>query len=92
MNQGWQNVVNANGIALSITGILIVFVALMLVSLFISALPRMLAQLNNLLPEVSHHHGPASVPSAGGASARAVPEETLVAAIGLALHHRRRKG
>ncbi|WP_303722334.1 OadG family protein [Malonomonas rubra] len=43
MNFSWQNVIDGNGIGITITGMLIVFSGLLLISLFIAALPRILA-------------------------------------------------
>ncbi len=39
----WQNVIDGHGIGISITGMLIVFSGLTLISLFITALPKILA-------------------------------------------------
>ncbi len=42
----WQNVLDGHGIGISITGMLIVFSGLTLISFFITALPRILATGN----------------------------------------------
>jgi len=42
MNFSWQNVIDGNGIGITITGMLIVFAGLILISLFIAALPKIL--------------------------------------------------
>ncbi|MDX2481504.1 MAG: OadG family protein, partial [Desulfuromusa sp.] len=42
MNYSWQNVIDGNGIGITLTGMLIVFSGLLLISLFITALPRVL--------------------------------------------------
>lgn len=42
----WQNVINGDGIGITITGMLIVFCGLILISLYIAYLPRALALLD----------------------------------------------
>lgn len=74
-----QNVIDGNGIGLALTGMLIVFTALILISLFIASVPRLLGLLNRIFPEVDHHHHTPSRPADQ-------PDLELVAAIGLALH------
>ncbi len=83
----FQNVIDAGGIGLSITGMTIVFVSLVLVSLFISGLPRVLPLVNGILPEIAGHHG-APMPFAASPQAAVSTEEEIVAAIGFALHSR----
>jgi len=50
---GWQSVVTSepNGISVSIAGMVIVFVALVMISAFIAALPRVLALLAKVFPD-----------------------------------------
>ncbi len=80
------NIAENHGLAISITGILIVFAALILITLFIMALPRVLAVLETVLPSKPEHHaGPASATSSTN------HDEAVVAAIGFALHARHRK-
>lgn len=43
MNFSWQNVIDGNGIGISLTGMMIVFSGLLFISLFITALPRVLS-------------------------------------------------
>ncbi len=61
-------------------GLLIVFVALVLISLFIATLPRLLTIVGHLWPEVDDHHGLEHSESE--------PEDDLevIAAIGFVLH------
>ncbi|SDK94883.1 oxaloacetate decarboxylase, gamma subunit [Maridesulfovibrio ferrireducens] len=59
----WQHVVNGNGLAISITGMGIVFVALMLVSLYIAMLPRLAGFFNKIIPPAAHHCGMEPAPS-----------------------------
>lgn len=43
MNFSWQNVIDGNGIGITLTGMMIVFSGLLFISLFIAALPRVLS-------------------------------------------------
>jgi Na+-transporting methylmalonyl-CoA/oxaloacetate decarboxylase gamma subunit len=88
---GFQNIIDADGIGLSITGMAIVFVVLILVSLYIAWLPRILPLVNAILPVVEHHHG-APMPSSGARpqASSADAEAEVVAAIALAMHHRQK--
>ncbi len=86
---GFQNIAEAGGIGLAVTGMTIVFVALVFVSLFITALPRVLPLINALLPVAEGHHGVPTASVAAGGSVPAVTDsvsEELVAAIGFTLH------
>jgi oxaloacetate decarboxylase gamma subunit len=76
-----------NGVWLSLTGMLIVFCALVLVSLFIAWLPRGLAWINEIFPEAPdhHHHPPQSRTPGDGI------DEELVVAIAAVLDARRRR-
>jgi oxaloacetate decarboxylase gamma subunit len=76
------NVSDGNAIAISITGMLIVFVALALITVFIAALPRLLTALDPYLPAVDVHHH-----EAAPAESLPLDEERIVAAIGTVLHH-----
>lgn len=81
---GFQNIVDVNGFGIALTGMLIVFVALVLISLMIAALPRVLVVLEPYLPESeAHGHG------AGGQARNTVDEEAVVAAIAYAMHQQR---
>lgn len=75
-----------DGIWLSVTGMLIVFSALVLVSLFISWLPRGLAWINEVFPEAPDHHHHPSPPRTPGNGI----DEELVVAIAAVLDARRR--
>ncbi len=76
----WTNVQEDNGIAIAIVGMVIVFLALTLISLFIAVLPNLLKTLEPILPQSSH-----SVPSL--AESTPVDEEMVVAAIGIRRLH-----
>jgi hypothetical protein len=68
------------GVIIAGVGLLIVFVALILISLFIATLPRVLGFLGHLWPEVEEHHGFEHVESDED------EELELLAAIGFVLH------
>ncbi|NQV22892.1 MAG: OadG family protein [Rhodopirellula sp.] len=57
------NISAATGLAIAITGMLIVFVALILISLALTGLPRVLAVLNEYYPEKAEHAAPPSRPA-----------------------------
>lgn len=74
---GVENIVNANGVSISVMGMLIVFAALAIIAIFITLLPRLLPLLEKVVPEAHHHSAPApSVPS---------DHEEVLAAIAYAL-------
>ena len=75
----WSNVQEDNGIAIAIVGLLIVFTALSLITLFIGYLPNVLKALAPYLPQSTH-----VAPSP--AESTVVDEEMVVAAIGMVLH------
>ena len=68
------------GAIIAVVGLLIVFVALILISVFIAALPKFLVFLGHLWPEVEEHHGFEHVESDED------EELELLAAIGFVLH------
>ncbi|MEX0938948.1 MAG: OadG family protein [Pirellulales bacterium] len=78
---GWENVWESNGLGIAMTGLVIVFAALTLISVFIALLPRILLVLSAVLPAEP-------LPPAPSQRRKAADEEELVAAIGVALHHR----
>lgn len=77
----WSNVQDANGIAVAILGMTIVFAALILISLAITALPRILQAVSPYLPQVEEPHDapPPAERTAGD-------EQMVIAAIGYVLH------
>lgn len=77
---GFDNIIQAKGIGIALTGLTIVFVALTMISVFIALLPHATGLLSALFPE--EQHKPAKSP--------APAEEELVAAIGFAMHQRKR--
>jgi len=52
---GIQNILDAQGFAVAITGMLIVFAALAIISIFISLLPKLVVLLSTVFPEEHHH-------------------------------------
>ena len=77
----WANVSEGNAVAISITGMLIVFTALTLITVFIAALPKILTAIEPYLPAMEdHHHAPTT------AESLPTDEEKIVAAIGHVLH------
>ncbi|MEJ2200919.1 MAG: OadG family protein [Desulfuromonadaceae bacterium] len=83
---GIERIVAADGFSLTVTGMLIVFLALSIIALFISLLPKVLPLLSKIFPEIKHHHT-----SQSAASPRAlhpVRDDALLAAIAYALYRR----
>ena len=74
---GIQNILNAQGFTIAITGMLIVFAALTIISIFIALLPRLVAVLATVFPE-GHHH-------AVQAKTTKKDDDKLLAAIGFGL-------
>lgn len=70
----------SDGVAIAATGMAIVFAALLLITLFISALPRILEVVATVFPEVPDRHAPLDP------SESLLPDEAVVAAIGYVLH------
>lgn len=78
MNFSWQNVIDGNGIGITITGMLIVFSGLLLISLFIAALPKLLAL---------KHSGAQPEEAVGAKTEPSEPsEDEIMAVIALVLH------
>jgi Na+-transporting methylmalonyl-CoA/oxaloacetate decarboxylase gamma subunit len=77
----------ARGVTIAITGMLIVATALLLIILFISALPKILAMLGKHFPEVEHSHGGSSI-SKSHPESQVADDEAVLAAIGFVLHSR----
>lgn len=83
----FQNIVEANGLGIAATGMVIVFVVLVLISGFIASLPKIMGFLEEIMPAPADHHGEASAASHVSDS---TSQEEIVAAIGAALHARRK--
>ena len=73
----YQNIVAGQGFELVFAGMTIVFTALVLVSVFVTLLPRILSVINPLFPETQLHTEPQTKKS---------DESEIAAAIGFALH------
>ena len=83
---GMENIVSNNGISIAIAGMIIVFSALTIISLFIAFLPKLLDVLDPYLPKVQHSHAAPAVQESLPSD-----EEQIVAAIGFVLHSEIRK-
>ena len=77
---------SGKGIAIASTGLLIVFAALMLITVFIAALPRILEVVAKVLPEAPDRHA-----AVADGSENLLPDEAMVAAIGFVLHNELQK-
>lgn len=73
----------SRGLAIAGSGLLIVFAVLILLSLFIAALPHMVGALERVLPEPDHSHGDHA---SGGHPESQLPDDAVIAAIGFVLH------
>ncbi|MDP6446183.1 MAG: OadG family protein [Pirellulaceae bacterium] len=82
---GFQNLTDAQGVPIAITGMLVVFVALVFIAVFIHMLPRALDALGGLLPE---EHAPAGDGGLAESSTPAADGE-LAAALSVAVHRHR---
>ncbi len=78
---GWDNIIKSQGLPIAVTGLLIVFFALTLITVFIQLLPTVL----DFLGIQGEAEEPASKSPPQSAANGAVQPE-VIAAIGLALH------
>lgn len=79
--RGWEAIVKGQGVSISITGMAIVFAALVFISVFIALLPKLLEVLDPFLPAGHTHAAPPSREEQTD-----LDREKVVAAIGLVLH------
>ncbi len=85
----WVNTASVLGntsgraVAIAVTGMLIVACALLLICVFISLLPRILAAVATIWPEVDEPHASTAHPES-----LALDDDAVLAAIGFVLHHR----
>lgn len=79
----WQNVVDGNGIGITVTGMLIVFSGLTLISLFIGRLPNLLGLWDRLRSGEPKAQTATTPPSPAD---QPPTEAEILAAIALALH------
>ena len=79
-NTGFQAITEGKGVSIAITGMLIVFFALAIISLFIRLLPVILGVLEPILPRLESHAQPPTP-----AERLPAENERLVAAIGYVL-------
>ena len=79
----WQNVLDGQGFAITLIGMVIVFSGLLLISLFIAQLPRMLDFFDRLTTRAARPEAP----SEAVAERVTVPQgEEIMAAISLVVH------
>ncbi|HCK40092.1 MAG: hypothetical protein CMJ72_08755 [Planctomycetaceae bacterium] len=78
---GIEGITAGNGVSIAITGMLIVFFALTIITLFIRLLPEILAWMEPILPRLESHAQPSSA-----AERLPLDNEKIVAAIGFVLH------
>ncbi|MEZ6061746.1 MAG: OadG family protein [Planctomycetaceae bacterium] len=76
----FSRMISGEGPSIAISGMLIVFAALLLITLFISALPKILLAVGKFLPEAPERH---ALPDR---SESLLPDDALLAAIGFVLH------
>ncbi|HUG20753.1 MAG TPA: OadG family protein [Planctomycetaceae bacterium] len=69
------------GVSIALSGMLIVFIALLLITLFLVALPRLLNVLAKYLPESEESHGSHSHPER-----HVLDDEAVIAGLGFILH------
>ena len=80
---GIENIMEQEGIGLAITGMSIVFIALLLITFYIALLPTLLKHLEKILPEQKSVHQRAEVKES--------EEEDLMVAAAIATAFRRRR-
>lgn len=87
---GLENIEQHNGFQISISGLSIVFISLLLISIYIALLPRVLELVHRFLPEDDH---PDAV-SAKAEAEKPPQQESLkqAAAAAVAIHHAREGG
>jgi oxaloacetate decarboxylase gamma subunit len=78
---GFDAITQAKGVSIAVTGMLIVFFALMIITLFIRLLPVVLGHFEPYLPRLEPHGQPQTA-----AERLPVDNEKIVAAIGYVLH------
>ena len=85
MTASWQNIIDHNGLSVAAAGLGIVFTALIILSLYITVLPKVLAWVHTWLPESD----PATLPDAPIHLPTTLEEEVVAAAVAV---HRARGG
>ena len=85
-----RRLLESDAIAIAITGMLIVFVALTLISVFIALLPRILAVVSHRLPEPTggHAHSGSHTDATSIESTARSDDDAVLAAIGFVLQFR----
>ena len=84
----FQTLIDSDGIVIAVTGMMIVFVALIMLSLFIKVLPIILDAIAVWVPEVESPHGQTA--DSIEADGHPAEDDEILAAIGFVLRTRRR--
>jgi len=79
LGHGWHNVINANGITITIVGMLLVFISLAIISIIIGSTPYLIKVVERYFPEQEEEFKKSGV--------KTVSETEVVAAISAALCH-----
>ncbi|MEE2656938.1 MAG: OadG family protein [Candidatus Latescibacterota bacterium] len=90
-SSGIQQVIDGQGVPISVAGMTIVFSVLTTIAGFIAMLPKVLEWVNKVLPE-SAHHGPTSRPVPKTMPAPVTGDLSSIAAAALAYHTRHFQG
>lgn len=80
---GFENIVDAHGISLSIVGMLIVLLALAIIAICITLVSKVLPLFEKLLPERQSHSSPAT--GHGQSHGQGADHDEMLAAIAYAL-------
>jgi len=89
LSLSFQSLIDSDGIVIAVTGMMIVFVALIMLSLFIKVLPIILNVISRWVPEIESPHGHAA--DSIEADDHPGEEDEILAAIGVVLRNRRRE-
>lgn len=77
---GIENIHHYEGFNMALSGMLIVFVSLVLISLFIAVLPRLLEPIHHFLPESDHPDELAKAPAPKKQAVNGTPLQEAAAA------------
>lgn len=81
MDMNFQNVLDADGIGIAITGMLVVFSGLVLISLYISSIPSVLARLQTGFSKQKENRSESLKPAATTLSDKTELSDDMLAAI-----------
>ena len=86
MNMSFQNVLDADGIGIAITGMLIVFSGLVLISLYIASIPSLLRRLESGFKKISEKRAVAPVPAVASLGGGTELTDEMLSAIAYVIH------